>query len=103
MIKKKIYEIDKYVRKNDNKLKRLQLKIKDKEEEYRSNRIIQEHRSKRSSSRTKRDTSPKQTYYNSVTSAPKIPIRKVNSQLSPPPNIDSASRSKGSDMLKSSQ
>jgi hypothetical protein len=30
VIKKKIYEIDKYVKKNENKLKRIQLKLKDK-------------------------------------------------------------------------
>jgi hypothetical protein len=93
------------VRKNDNKLKRLQLKIKDKEEENRSNRIIMEHRSRRSNSKSRKETSPKQAYYNTVVSAPKIPImKKTNTQVvASPSNLDSSSKSKGTDIAKSSQ
>lgn len=54
VIKKRLYEIDKYVKKNENKLKKIQLKLKDREEDERSRKIISEHQSKRSNSRSKR-------------------------------------------------
>jgi hypothetical protein len=86
------------------KLKRMHLKLKDKEEDFISKRNIEEHRLRRSHSRSKRDSSPKQTNYNSLSTAPKIPSRKAMvSQPSATLNVDSASKSKQSEHSKSSQ
>ena len=74
IVEKKMVEIEKCVRKTENKLKKLQLVIKDKHEETRSIRNISEHRIKRSHSRSKkRDASPRTT---PNTSVPRNPGRK---------------------------
>jgi hypothetical protein len=90
-------EIEKHVKKTDNKLRRLQLVIKDKDEEFRSLRNINEHRYKRSHSR-KRDASPMTPTYNSL---PRNP-RKTATSHQPATEIPSASKSKHSDNSKSS-
>jgi dsRNA-specific ribonuclease len=58
VVEKKFGDIEKHVKKAENKLRRLQLVIKDKDEEHRSIRNISEHRIQRSKSRNKRDYSP---------------------------------------------
>lgn len=58
IVKKNLHEIEKSCKKNENKLKNLALKIRDKSEEKYSSRLIQEHRRRRSGSRSKRDSSP---------------------------------------------
>ena len=73
-MKKGFYEIEKHIRKNQNKLRKLHLMVKDKEEESRSIKNISQHRLKRSISRTKKDNSPRNN--NSYSSVPRGPNRK---------------------------
>ena len=73
IVEKKMGDIERCVRKAENKLKKLQHVIKDKHEETRSIRNISEHRIKRSHSRSKRDASPRTT---PNTSVPRNPVRK---------------------------
>lgn len=69
-------EIDKHIRKTENKLRKLQFSMKDKHEERISHRNITGHGMARQRSRSKhnRDVSPKT---NPNTSVPRAPTRKT--------------------------
>lgn len=100
IVERKMGEIERCVRKTENRLKKLQHVIKDKHEETRSIRNISEHRIKRSHSRSKRDASPRTT---PNTSLPRNPVRK-NMLSQQPASVESfsASKSKVSDNSKAS-
>ena len=100
VVETRFSEIEKHVKKADNKLRRLQLVIKDKDEEFRSLRNISEHRYQRSRSR-KRDASPMTPNYNSL---PRNPRKTVTSHQPQPvvTEVPSAAKSKQSDNSKSS-
>jgi hypothetical protein len=103
VIKKKLYEIEKYVKKNDNKLKRLQMELKDREEEYVSKRNIEVNRMRRQHSKSKRALSPKGGNYDSIVSGQRISGRKRDVVQGSPPNVKSTSKSKQSEISKSNQ
>lgn len=50
--------MEKNLKKNENKLKRLFMHVKDSYEEHKSTKLIREHRRKKSNSRSKRSLSP---------------------------------------------
>jgi hypothetical protein len=92
-------EVDKAVKRSENRLKKLHLKEKDQEYAQRSRKLIEEHRSKRSHSRSRKDGSPRQNY-NSMSSMPRMPNKRANQSLNFP---NDPPRSKQSEQSRSSQ
>lgn len=94
VVKKNLHEIEKSCKRNENKLRNLTHKIRDREEERHSNRLINEHRKRRSGSKSKRDSSPQPPIYS--TQSTSLKNNKRNSMLA----NDSQSQIKASEIAK---
>ncbi len=58
VVKKGFFEMEKQVKKSENRLRNIAINVKDEFEEIKSSRLIKEHQLRRSNSRSKRDLSP---------------------------------------------
>jgi len=58
VVKKGFFDIDKQLKKYENRLRNLAINVKDDYEELKSSKLIKEHQLRRSNSRSKKDLSP---------------------------------------------
>jgi hypothetical protein len=58
VVKKGFFDIEKQLKKSDNRLRNIAINVKDEYEEHKSSKLIKEHQLRRSNSRSKRDLSP---------------------------------------------